>query len=155
MAQAVRILQHDFPIQRKYLEGHVLNADEAAAFNQLLLENVRNNTYGWVTRVARGRAVLTPEEYSDLAKRIDEYADGYQFKTRSRTKNINPLDATVRELAWQHAESWGIQNGFDITSDEVQRKYADLRHAPQIYAEARKIILNRQSVMDEALEGLL
>lgn len=155
MSSIIRVLQHDFPVEREFVEGHAMTEAEAAAMNQLLIENVRNNVYGWVAKALHGRSVLTPEQHKDLSDRINEYANNYRFRTRVKPRPPNPLDTIVRELALQYAESWGNQQGFSFDSQEVRLKYADLRHAPQIYAEARKLLESRQSVIAEALEDLL
>jgi hypothetical protein len=155
MPQIVRVLQHDFPIEREYTEGHVLSPSEAAAMNQLLVENVRNNVYSWVVREAKGRGALSADEHADLTSRISEYADKYQFKTRVRARPMNPLDATVRELARQHAETWGNQFGYNTDSSEVYARYIELRSNSKIYEEARTLLLQRQSVVNNALVGLL
>lgn len=155
MPLIVRIRQHDFPIDREFVEGHVLSAAEASAMNQLLVENIRNNVYGWVVREARGRGALTADQQADLTARISEYANNYQFKTRVRSRPSNPFDATVRELARQHAEAWGSQHGFGPESEEVFTRYIELRCNTTIQDEARLLIQQRQSVANEALEGLI
>lgn len=155
MALIVRIRQHDFPIDREYEEGHVLSAAEAAALNQLLVENVRNNVFGWVMREIRGRSALTADQQADLSTRISEYADKYQFKSRTRTAPANPFESTIRELARQHAEAWGSQHGHDAESTEVYERYIALRSNVTIQEEARSLVLQRQSVVNAALEGLL
>lgn len=155
MTLVVRIFQHDFPIEREYTEGHTLTAGEASAMNQLLIENIRNNVSGWVMREAKGSAVLTAEQHSDLAARISEYASRYQFRTRVRARPMNPLDATTRELALQHAETWGNKMGFGPDSPEVHEKYISLRYNPQIQEEARRLILQRQEALNSALIGVL
>jgi hypothetical protein len=155
MPLIVRVLQHDFPIDREYTEGHVLTEAEATALNQVLVENIKNNVYGWVTRAARGKSVLTAEAYEDLHERISDYARQYQFKIRTRSRPINPFDAEISSLARQYAEVWGTKNGFGPNAHEVYAKYLSLKDLPEIREEARRLILNRQAAVDEALEGII
>jgi hypothetical protein len=155
MSLTVRIIQHDFPIDREYVEGHVITEGEAAALNQLLVENIRNNCYGWVTKAAEGASILPHEIHSALRHRIAEYAKDYQFKVRTRSRTMNPLEATTAELARQHAETWGNSRGLGPGSPGVYTKYLELRASPQILEEARRLILRRQAVVNEALEGIL
>lgn len=155
MPLTIRILQHEFQITREYTPGHVINEAEATALNQMLMENVRTNVYNWVTREARGRGVLTPEQHALLHSRIERYADDYKFKTRVRSRPSNPHEAAVRELAWQHAEAWGSQLGYEPASSEVYAKFVELRSSPKISEQARNLVLHRQTVVAGALEGLL
>lgn len=155
MPLVVRIRQHDFPIEREFVEGHIMTESEAQAMNQLLVENIRNNVTGWVTKLSGGRAALTAEQHADLTEKINDYANAYEFKTRMNRRPANPLDATIREIAWQHAETWGNQHGFERSSDEVFTKYLEFKESPDTAEEARLLVLSRQSVIDESLMGLL
>lgn len=155
MPLIVRVLQHDFPIDRQYSAGHILTEGEATALNQLLVENVRNNVHGWVAREARGSSLLTSEQHASLTARISDYADKYQFKTRVRYKQPNPLEATIRELARRHAETWGNQFGHDPNSPEVYAKSVELRSLPEIHDEARELVLRREYVAQTALIGII
>lgn len=155
MPLVVRVLQHDFPIERQYHEGHTLTAGEAMAMNQLLVENIRNNVYGWVVREARGSSILTSEQHADLTARISSYANKYQFKARPRYVPPSPLEAAIRELARLHAETWGNQNGHDPNSSEVYNRYVELRTDPVIQNEARQLVLRRESIANTALVGII
>lgn len=155
MPLIVRVLQHDFPIEREYSAGHVLTAGEASAMNQLLVENIRNNVYSWVVKEAGGSKVLTEEQYSDLTARIAEYGSKYEFRLRTRYRQASALDAAVLELSLQYAEQWGHQNGFEPNSQEVRQRCAELQAQEDIREEARNLIRRRQSVADNALIGLI
>jgi hypothetical protein len=150
----VRIKQYQFELLREYTAGHVLTEGEAAALNQMLTENIRNNAYPWVVKAAQG-GFLTAEQQQELSERINEYANNYQFKTRVRTKSATPLESTARELAIQEAEIWGQQNGYSPDSHEVNSKFHELLTDPQVRERARDLIRHRQSVVEDALEGLI
>jgi hypothetical protein len=154
MSLIVRIFQHDFPIDREYTEGHTITEGEAAALNQLLVENIRNNVTGWVTRAAKGQSVLSAEDHEELRARIAEYGANYQFKARTRSRPLNPLEATSNELARQYAENWGNSMGLGVNSPGVYAKYLELKSDPKILEEARQLILRRQTVVNQALEGI-
>lgn len=154
MALVVRVLQHDFPIEREYREGHVLTAGEAAALNQLLVSNIRSNVTLWVVREARGRSVLTAEQSELLHKRISEYANNYQFKARSRAQPITPFVMAIREVAQKHTTIWANQNDYTIGGKEYREKMGQLVLEPEIQEEARSLVLSRQSVVREVAEEL-
>lgn len=155
MPQIIRILQHDFLIEREYLPGHVLDAAEAAALNQMLTENVRANVYHWITKATQGTGVLTLEQQVDLTGRIQRYANRYKFKVRNKTNRLNLLDAAIRELARARAEDWGNRYGYSADSTEVYNKFVELRAHPDIDAEARQIVQHRSQVADAALEEII
>lgn len=108
-----------FEIDSPYREGYVLKPNEAAAMNQLLAENVRNNlaslvrvaklkqagkTEEWI-KAAKAeqsgpvveKTSLTPETHADLQAQIDEYVASYEFGIRSgRTKD--PFEREVENV---------------------------------------------------------
>jgi hypothetical protein len=108
-----------FEIEAKFFEGYELKANEAAAMNQLLAENIRNNVAS-IIRTAKLKAAgwsdeqikaakaeqsgpvvektsLPPETHNELQAQIDEYVAGYEFGVRSgRTKD--PFEREVENV---------------------------------------------------------
>jgi hypothetical protein len=106
--QAIVIQSYDFTIPAPYAEGHALNANEAAALNQLYAENVRNNS---ASRIKAAREAVEKEggEFSldtymvgegdaavTLRQSIEDYAANYEFGAR-RTSTREPVDPIQRE----------------------------------------------------------
>jgi hypothetical protein len=154
MAVTLRIRQYQFVLLRQYQAGHVLTEGEATAMNQILVENVRNNVYPWVVKAAQG-GFLSAVEHNELETRINDYANRYQFRSRSRARPATPLETAAKELAIQEAEIWGQQNGYLPDTPEVNSKFRELLTDPGVLERARELILSRQTVMDDALEGLI
>lgn len=116
----VQIQGSVFEIEAKFFEGYALKANEAAAMNQLLAENIRNNVAS-IIRTAKLKAAgwsdeqikaakaeqsgpvvektsLPPETMAELQATIDEYVASYEFGVRSgRTKD--PFEREVENVA--------------------------------------------------------
>lgn len=155
MPLILQVRQHKFEISREYAEGHVCTSAEAAALNQAMMENIRDNVYSWVNKSVDEYGVLTAERHEALQARINSYAEKYTFKTRKGYKPITPMESTIREVAAQDAERWGQQHGLNLNSTEVRLKYHELCRDPSIADRARDLIRSRQSTVDSALEGLI
>lgn len=106
--QAIVIQGYDFTIPAPYAEGHALTANEAAAFNQLYAENIRNNSASRI-KAAKEAAEKQGVEFSldtwmvgegedavTLRASIEDYAAGYEFGAR-RTSTKEPVDPVQRE----------------------------------------------------------
>src|SRR5262245_3964642 len=108
-----------FSIAAPYVEGYALKANEAAAMNQLLKENVRNNLASVVTRAklkvagwtdeqiktakaeqsgpVAEKTSLPPELQAELQAQIDKYVEDYEFGVRSgRTRD--PLEREMEAV---------------------------------------------------------
>lgn len=68
-----------FNVESPYEEGHTLTAGEAAALNQVLHENLRNNFASTVKKAVEANGNITAE---DLQPELDKYAESYQFGVR-------------------------------------------------------------------------
>lgn len=156
MPLIVQIRQHKFDILREYQAGHVCTPGEAAALNQMLIENIRNNVYGFVAREVRNSPgnVLSVAQQDNLQKQINQYVQTYTFKASSRYRPMTPIESATRELARQEAEIWGQQNGHLPDSEQVREKYKELLDNPEIIDRAREILRSHQTVADTLLEGL-
>lgn len=116
----VQIQGTTFEIEAKFYEGYELKANEAAAMNQLLAENIRNNVAskireaklkvaGWSDEQIKAakaeqsgpvveKTSLPPEKFAELQGQIDEYVSSYEFGVRSgRTKD--PFEREVESVA--------------------------------------------------------
>lgn len=94
--QPVMIQGTIFTIAAPYAEGHALNANEAAALNQLRAENIRNNF------AARMKKALDEKEAPLGQPDLDAYDAVYQFGVRGASKV--PADPIEKE-AWKLAET--------------------------------------------------
>lgn len=80
-----------------FTEGHTLNANEAAALNQLLHENLRNNFAGKVkAAIEEAGGSVENIDGAALQAEFDEYAKGYEFGIRRSGPRV-PLDPVARE----------------------------------------------------------
>src|SRR5690606_10051928 len=72
--KTITIQGHEVSIPVRYAEGHSLNANEANALNQLMLENIRNNVAGKIKKAA-DEAKVKPEEVNLDSATIGEGED--------------------------------------------------------------------------------
>lgn len=101
----ITIQGHEFDFgQPRYAEGHSVNANEAHALNQVLLENVRNNTASRIKAAAEKAAVAPADVNIDspneagltLRQSILDYAASYAFGLRS-VRTAEPVDPVEKE----------------------------------------------------------
>jgi hypothetical protein len=153
----LRVRQYDFTITRRFHAGQVITDGEAYALNQLLMENVRNNTTPWVHRAeqASPNGILSHEQVSDLQTKIAQYATTYRFRPRVRTRGLTPIDLALDELAFAQARTEGHHAGLAAESVEVKMRYRQLLLDPTLQTKARELVLERQKAASNALEELL
>lgn len=116
----ITIAGRNFMVDSPYTEGHRLNANEAAALNQVLHENLRNNFAKRVKDGTAGQAEL------------DAYAQTYQFgvRTGGGGRVSDPVERRALELAKAAVEA-GIRKS--------NRKPSDYS-AAQITDAARRVL---------------
>lgn len=147
-----------------YAEGHVLTAGEAAAMNQVLHENVRNNM---ALRVTKAKEELQEGVTLDEAKlrgEFEAYAQSYEFGTRNAGGSATPrasLDPVEREainLAKQLVRQALKANNYSIKAvgEEKIGELAKelLANNPAITEQAKSIVESRKQVGNLSLTGL-
>lgn len=86
-----------FTVPEPFAEGHVVNANEAAALNQLVRENLRNN---FASRVQKALEEVEGKVESlnvqELQTELDTYASEYEFGVRRSGVRV-PSDPVGRE----------------------------------------------------------
>jgi hypothetical protein len=86
----------------RYAAGHTLSENEAKGLNQLLFENVRNNTAKKVKEVVGDSVEITPEQQEKINAIVLPYAEAYDFsgvRTGSGEPAKTPLEAETLRVA--------------------------------------------------------
>lgn len=80
--RAATIQGLEIQVPTPFNEGHVLTVNEAAAMNQLFIENIRNNNARHV-QAAEKDETRGAMEAAELQVLVDDYATSYEFGVRS------------------------------------------------------------------------
>jgi len=155
--QPLHIKRYDFNIPLRYFSGHTIDAAEAQALNQQVLENVRNNVASWVKdeEAKSPDGVLSLSAHAKLQEKIFSYAEAYQFQLKKSRRPLSAIDAAIDELAMAQAELEGNEKGFMADSPEVLLRYRQLLRDPEIRIKARKVVLDRTKITKSSLEDIL
>lgn len=87
-------------VPQPFFAGYALTENEAAAMNQLLTENLRNNIAG------KAKAAKEKGTAFDIQAELDSYALNYQFGARSvGFRATDPVERIMRSLARKKIES--------------------------------------------------
>lgn len=126
------ILGLQFDIPTRYAEGHKCSTNEAAALNQTMLENVRNNRAKRIKEVideAGGAEKVTPQQVAELQKEISEYASTYTFYP-SPARIADPVENLARRTAWDIVKDGLRKNPNvkmkDLTDDDKNKLIDDI-----------------------------
>ena len=140
MPKQVTIQGHLFNVEDRYSEGHELSENEAAALNQTLHENFRNNFAKKVEEKLNGRESLEEDEITELQAELDDYAESYEFGIRGGGAVRDPVMSEamrlMRDKITKHMKAKG-----------VKRKDVD---AKEITEQARKLIEKNPHVLELA-----
>lgn len=130
---SVTISGLEFTVPQPFTEGHVVNANEASALNQLLIENTRNN---FASRIKKAQ-----EKGEDLPEQadLDAYVSGYEFGVRSATTS-DPIQIEAREIVLPHVKKAILSAGGKISDHTVK----------QLMEKCDEVIANNPHVLDEA-----
>lgn len=151
----LRIRQHPFRIPERYSEGHCCSAGEAQGLNQLMLENVRNNTSDWVIEALAQEEgeLLSSEAMARLQDRILAYALDYQFQVREETRDRKgPLELEIEKVARERAQEYGNAKGLDVF--DIELAVPEFMAQGEVHEEARRRIKLKAGVAAQALQEL-
>ena len=169
----VTIADNTFKIPAPYAAGHVVTAGEAAALNQTLAENVRNN---FASRVKAGlvgtprieasgdkpakEAVPPNSTQEELQAEIDKYVTEYEFGVGS-VRTTDPVDRELRTLVTEVIKTALSARGSATDRESVKTyvdKYlSDAKYAEKVAAlrkQAEKIVKQRKATGDTEIDSL-
>lgn len=144
-----------------YTEGHVLNAGEASAFNQLFLENLRNNFAGQIKKARENLTAGAELDVAALQAALTAYAAEYEFGVRkagpSTATPTDPVEREALNLAKTVVRQALVQQGYklkEVGIETIDRLAAEMVKQPTIQEEARRRVESQKAVGAMALAGL-
>jgi hypothetical protein len=143
--QSVTIQSVTFTIPAPYVAGPVeLTEGEAAALNQVLAENIRNNFAGQMKRAAEETPArqLTQED-------LDKYVESYEFGRRTGGGRVrDPVAAEERRLSLDaikaKVKSTG-KNWKDFTKEQQDAVLARVLASGKFREQAERVVAARQA----------
>lgn len=141
-----------FTVPQPYKEGHQCSTNEAAALNQLLKENVRNNLATNLQKQKDADAF----DHAEFQKSLDAYVAEYEFGQRrggGGGRTSDPVEKEAKQIARDLVKKKLQEQGHklaDIPNKEINR-LADqaVEQYPQIRERAKATVEARQKAAED------
>lgn len=141
-------VQYPFALQGPYTEGHQLTAGEAAALNQLRLENIRENC----RPIFEGEAgaypageLISQEAQARVQQAIEAYDAEYQFADRgAQAPKPGSIEKEARILAEARCPDGASEEEIELLAQSID-----------LLAEAQERVAIRQRIAQSEMEELL
>lgn len=144
--KTITIQGAQFEINEPYSEGHECSANEAAALNQLLAENARNNL---AKAVSEGLKAEKPHE--EIQTLVTNYVAEYEFGVRrGGARIVDPVQRMAMSIAKESVKKALLEKGYknkDLTN-EIITNYAEeaIKTNPNITKLAQKRLKEQESI---------
>jgi|ETNvirnome_6_100_1030635.scaffolds.fasta_scaffold00132_13 hypothetical protein len=154
---ALTIAKTSFTIPAPFAEGHAVTANEAAALNQLLAENIRNN---FAKRVKEGGEADPPVAADVLQAELDQYVTEYEFGVRRSGggRSSDPVEVEAMSIARDKVKDALRAKGYklaDISAGRITELASEyLEKNPQWRETAKSVVEQRNATADEVLEDI-
>ena len=161
--QTLVIAGLSFTVKAPYAEGHVATAGEAAALNQTLAENLRNNFAKKVKEVKGENATVSDEVKAKLDEELALYEATYSFdKVRAvrapRQTFVDPVEREAFKSASAFVEAALNAKGLSkkaLKPENFKQLVLDvLAKRPEIREAARRHVEALNAVAHDAIAGL-
>ena len=139
-------------------EGHQVNENEAAALNQVLAENVRNN---FANRVKKAQE--NGEDTESLQQELEAYVADYEFGVRrggggGSATSKDPVEKEAMALARAKVKEALKSKGHkisDVANEKINELAANaLEKHPEFREQAKQIVEARQGVGEEIMQDI-
>lgn len=152
----------EVPVVARYAEGYTLNANEAAALNQLIQENTRNNLHQkWKKEDEKGEGKSVAERLEEAVSYQTEYQFGVRRSGRPTSVVHDPVRAEARNIIIRAIKAQLQKNGKSIKGKaEAINKQAealldsDKAFVRQAWDAARDYVAKMQEVGNDELGDL-
>lgn len=146
-----KIQGETYTVPQPFAEGQTLTTNEAAALNQVLVENVRNNMASQIKKAK--------DEGKDLPTQadVDKYVEEYEFGARRGGAPADPVEREALEIAKGLVRDALKNKGYklgDVAASDVTKLANDVleKHGEQIRKQAAAIVKQREKVGIESLD---
>lgn len=130
-------------LAQPFVEGHSCTSNEAAALNQLLKENVRNNQAPLVKKMDEDKASV-----GEIQKVIDTYVKGYEFGVRRSGGTSDPIEREALALAKEKVKEALAKQGIKLSevkaADITAKAQGVVEQYPQFREKAKQIVASRK-----------
>lgn len=145
-------------VPQPYTEGHQLTENEAAALNQVLSENLRNNFAAQIRR-AKDEAEKAGEKYQPdaeaLQTEMDQYVAEYEFGVKrtgaASTAHLDPVEKEMHTLARNAIKQAIMAKGVklkDVPKEKVESLVEQYlaQYGDTVRKNAEAIVQSREAV---------
>ena len=160
--QGITIKGITFTAPAPYTEGHTLTANEAAALNGVLGENLRNNFASNVAKAKEtaGESGLTDAALAELQEKFQTYAQSYTFGAKRVAKApADPVGKEAHKIAKALLMEHLRKNSMDPKSIDgaTMEKYVQqiIAKYPHVSEEARKRVEATKQLAAVSIGSLL
>ncbi len=144
-----------------YTPGHVLTEGEAAALNQVYIENVRNSMAAQMTKAKEELQAGTTFDLAAWEPKIQEYFQNYQFGTRNSTTSVkatmDPVEREALSMARSTIAAAIKQQGYSLKAvgEEKIMELAKqlLEKNPAFREQAKQVVESRRAVGKLSLDS--
>jgi hypothetical protein len=158
--ETATIQGQDFEIPSPFEEGHPCTANEAAALNQLLKENVRNNFANRVKKAVEDGTFDAKQMQKDLEQYVAEYEFGVRRGGSGGSTPVDPVEKEAMALARDKVKQSLKSQGYKISevgAEKINELAAQvLEKYPKLREQAKQIVDLKKQTGEDALqlEGL-
>jgi hypothetical protein len=149
--QPLTIQGQQFNIPMPFSAGHVLEASEASAMNQLYAENIRNNFAGKMKKAEEAKETVPGQA------ELDAYCQTYKFGAKGISgPKLDPVEAEARRLAKTAITEALKAKGYklkDVPDEQLNAWVLEaVESTPQFRTTAQTLISQRQAAL-QALQS--
>ena len=149
--QPLTIQGQQFNIPMPFSAGHVLEASEASAMNQLYAENIRNNFAGKMKKAEEAKETIPGQA------ELDVYCQTYKFGAKGISgPKLDPVEAEARRLAKTAITEALKAKGYklkDVPDEQLQAWVVEaVESTPQFRTTAQTLISQRNAAL-QALQA--
>ncbi len=148
----VTIQDNKFAVPQPFSKGHTCTENEAAALNQILVENTRNN-FAKRVKVATENGTFNQ---TDMQAELDKYLASYEFGIKRGGGPTDPIGKEANSLAKDLIKNALRKKGFklsDLSSKRLNELAAEaLEKNPNIRKEAESRVKRREKLGDDEMQ---
>lgn len=140
------IEKEKFKVPAPYIEGHTCTKNEAGVLNQILRENVRNNTSSKLKKLKEDGEFDTGKFQKDL----DHYTSTYEFGMRRGGvgRAMDPVDREMKSMAKELVKRRLVEKGHklaDVSTEEINKLVASAidKYGDKMREKAEAIVVAR------------